>query len=69
MRYLLLAQLTSDDVAREIARLQRNYQFLSYGMIVAWVIVVVYVLLLVGREKKLKREIASLKVMLEEKQK
>ena len=69
MRYLLLAQLTSDDVAREIARLQRNYQFLSYGMIVAWVIVVVYVLLLVGREKKLKREIASLKIMLEEKQK
>ena len=69
MRYLLLAQLTSDDVVREIARLQRNYQFLSYGMIVAWVIVVVYVLLLVGREKKLKREIASLKVMLEEKQK
>ena len=69
MRYLLLAQLTSDDVAREIARLQRNYQFLSYGMIVAWVIVVVYVLLLVGREKNLKREIASLKVMLEEKQK
>jgi Sec-independent protein translocase protein TatA len=38
-------------------------------MIVAWAIVVVYVLLLVGREKKLKREIASLKVMLEEKQK
>ena len=66
---LLFAQLTSDDVAREIARLQRNYQFLSYGMIVAWTIVVIYVLLLVGREKKLKREIASLKVMLEEKQK
>ncbi|MGP8245702.1 MAG: hypothetical protein ACLQVN_14435 [Bryobacteraceae bacterium] len=65
----LFAQLTSDDVAREIVRLQRNYQFLSYGMIVAWAIVVIYVLLLVGREKKLKREIASLKVMLEEKQK
>ncbi len=38
-------------------------------MIVAWAIVVVYVLLLVGREKRLKREIAGLKVMLEEKQK
>jgi len=56
-------------VAREIARLQRNYQFLSYGMIVAWTIVVIYVLLMVGREKKLKREIAGLKIMLEEKQK
>ena len=65
----LFAQLTSDDVAREIIRLQRNYQFLSYGMIVAWVIVVIYVLLLVGREKKLKREIANLKIMLEERQK
>ena len=69
MPYVLLAQLTSDDVAREIARLQHNYQFLSYGLIVAWAIVVIYVLLLVGREKKLRREIASLKAMLEEKPK
>ncbi|MGA1994602.1 MAG: hypothetical protein ABSH45_02380 [Bryobacteraceae bacterium] len=65
----LFAQLTSDDVTREIARLQHGYYWLSWAMIVAWAIVVVYVLLLVGREKKLKREIASLKVMLEEKQK
>jgi len=65
----LLAQLTSDDVAREIARLQHGYRFLSAAMIVAWAIVVVYVLLLMGREKRLKREIAGLKVMLEEKQK
>jgi len=65
----LFAQITSDDVSREIARLQHGYQFLSVAMIVAWAVVVVYVLLLAGREKKLKREIASLKVMLEEKQK
>ena len=52
--------------SREIARLQRNYEFLCYGLIVAWLILVVYVLMMVGRERKLKREIAGLKAMLEE---
>ena len=66
--FLLLAQVTADDVSREIARLQRNYEFLSYGLIAAWVILAVYVLMMVGRERKLRREIAGLKAMLEEKQ-
>ncbi len=65
---LLLAQVTADDVSREIARLQRNYEFLSYGLIAAWLILAVYVLMMVSRERRLKREIASLKAMLEEKQ-
>jgi hypothetical protein len=65
----LLAQFTAEDVSREIARLQHGYRFLSIGMIVAWAIMVIYILMLVSREKKLKREIAGLKVMLEEKQK
>jgi CcmD family protein len=64
----LLAQYTADDIAREVARLQRNYEFLSYGLIVAWSVVVIYVLMMVARQKKLKREIAGLKAMLEEKQ-
>jgi len=63
--FALLLQ-SSDDVVREIARLQRNYEFLSYGLVVAWLILVVYVLMMVGRERKLKREIAGLKAMLEE---
>jgi hypothetical protein len=66
---LLLAQITPDDITREVERLQRNYQFLAYGWTVAWVILVVYVLLMVSRERKLKREIASLKAMLEDKPK
>ena len=66
--FLLLAQLTADDVSREIARLQRNYEFLSYGLIAAWLILAVYVLMMVSRERRLKREIASLKAMLEDKQ-
>jgi CcmD family protein len=62
---LLIAQ-TAEDIAFEIARLQRNFAFLCYGLIVAWLILVVYVLLMASRERKLKREIAGLKAMLEE---
>ena len=58
---------TADDVVREIARLQRNYEFLSYGLTAAWIILVIYVLMMVGRQKRLKREIANLRVMLEDK--
>jgi hypothetical protein len=58
---LLLAQVSPE------ASLQRNYEFLSYGLTAAWIILVIYVLLMVARERKLKREIASLKAMLEEK--
>ena len=64
--YALLLQ-NSEDVAREITRLQRNYEFLSYGLIVAWLILVIYVLMMVSRERRLKRELAHLKAMLEEK--
>ncbi|HTS65365.1 MAG TPA: CcmD family protein [Candidatus Acidoferrales bacterium] len=62
--YTLLLQ-SAEDVAREIARLQHGYQFLSYGLIVAWLLLVGYVLMMVARERKLKREIESLKAMLE----
>jgi CcmD family protein len=58
---------SAEDVTREIQRLQHGYEFLSYGLIVAWLILVVYVLMMIGREKKLKREIAGLRAMLEEK--
>jgi CcmD family protein len=66
---LLLAQFSAEDVAREVARLQRNYEFLSYGLTAAWIILVGYVLMMVARERRLKREIANLKAMLEEKRK
>jgi CcmD family protein len=61
MNPILLAQVTSEAV-----RLQHDYEFLSYGLIAAWVVLAVYVLMLAGRERRLKREIASLKAMLEE---
>ena len=66
---MLLAQVSPEDVRLELARLQRNFQFLSYGFAAAWIVLVVYVLMMVGREGRLKREIANLKAMLEERQK
>ena len=58
---------TADDVAREIARLQRNYEFLSYGLTAAWVILGVYVMMMLARQKRLKREISNLRAMLDDK--
>ena len=67
MYALMLLQVSTDDIVREMERLQRNFTFLNAGLWVAWLILVVYVLMLVGREGKLKREIAGLKAMLEDK--
>lgn len=66
---LLFAQVSVEELQREALRLQHDYTFLSYGLTAAWVITVIYVLMMVGRERRLKREIAGLKAMLEERQK
>ena len=65
--FALLLQPSVEDILLEKQRLQHNYQYLSYGLIAAWLILVVYVLMMVSRERKLKKEIASLRAMLEEK--
>jgi len=67
MYALMLLQASADDVVREMERLQRNFTFLNCGLWVAWLVLVVYVLMIVSRERKLKREIAGLKAMLEDK--
>ena len=67
--FLLAQAVSPEDLTREMGRLQRNYEFLSYGLIVAWLVLVVYVLMMVSRERRLKREIASLKAMMEERPK
>jgi CcmD family protein len=66
--YTLIAQITQDDLQREAMRLQHDYEFLTYGLIAAWVILAVYVMMMIGRQKKLKREIEGLRAMVEEKQ-
>jgi hypothetical protein len=63
----MLLQASPDDIVREMERLQRNFTFLNAGLWVAWLILVIYVLMIVSRERKLKREIAGLKAMLEDK--
>ncbi len=67
MYALMLLQASADEVVREMERLQRNFTFLNFGLWVAWLILVVYVLMMVSRERKLKREIAGLRAMLEDK--
>lgn len=67
--HTLLAQASPQDVVLELERLRRNFTFLSYGFAAAWIILTVYVLMMVGRERRLKQQIANLKAMLEERQK
>jgi CcmD family protein len=62
-----MLQVSPDDITFEMARLQRNYQFLSYGLVAAWIVLVAYVLMMVGRQRRLKREIASLRAILDDK--
>ena len=66
--YTLIAQITQDELQREALRLQHDYEFLTYGLIAAWVVLAAYVLMMIGRQKKLKREIEGLRAMVDEKQ-
>jgi CcmD family protein len=67
MLTILLSQVSPEDITLEMERLQRNYEFLKFGWIAAWVILAVYVLMMVGRQRKLKLEIDRLRTMLGEK--
>jgi CcmD family protein len=45
----------------------RNFTYLAYGLSAAWIIIVVYVLTLVSRERRLKSQLDSLQRLLEDK--
>ena len=47
---------------------QRNFLYMFYGFAAVWVILTGYVLTLVARERKLRREIENLKRMVGDKQ-
>ena len=47
----------------------RNFTFMFYGFTAAWAILVVYVLMLVAREKKLRKELDNLRSLVEYKEK
>ncbi len=43
----------------------RNFRFMFYGFLAAWLIVVFYVVLLAMRERKLRRELDRVRKMVE----
>ena len=43
----------------------RNFTFMFYGFLAAWLILVVYVLMLVARERKISEQLKSLKSMVD----
>ncbi|MGC8792208.1 MAG: CcmD family protein [Bryobacteraceae bacterium] len=47
----------------------RNLTYMFYGLLAAWLILAVYVAALAGRGRRLERELANLRRMLEDRQK
>ncbi len=48
---------------------QRNFLYMFYGFLAAWLIVVVYVVSIAARERKINRDIEVLKRMIEDREK
>ena len=46
----------------------RNFQFMFYGLAAAWLVVVIYGLTLLARERKINDEIKRLKSMIEDRE-
>jgi CcmD family protein len=46
----------------------RNFTFLFYGFLAAWLILIVYVVVIAARESKLRNEIERLRRMVEERE-
>ncbi len=61
-----LLQAPDDAIREEIGRLQRNFQGLIWGFVAAWVILMAYTLMIVFRERKIRREMERLKNMVED---
>jgi len=48
---------------------ERNFTYMFYGFAAAYVLLAAYLLTLVGRESKLRKEVENLKRMIEEREK
>jgi hypothetical protein len=66
MPLAMLLQSPDDAIRDEIGRLQRNFQGLIWGFVAAWVILLAYTLMIVLRERKIRREMERLKNMVED---
>jgi CcmD family protein len=47
---------------------QRNFAYMFYGFAAAWVVIAVYVLTLVSRERRIARQVQDVRRMLEERE-
>jgi CcmD family protein len=65
MLALLLAQVSPEDVSLEIERIHRNWEFMWRGLIAAWVVLAIYVLMMVARQRQLRKEIERLRLMIQ----
>jgi len=65
----MLLQAAYDPIREEIGRLQRNFQGLIWGFVAAWAILLIYTMMLAGRERKIRREMERLKSVVEETEK
>lgn len=45
---------------------QRNFLFLCYGLVTAWAVLMIYVVMLVRREKKINYDMAELRRLVEQ---
>jgi hypothetical protein len=63
---LALLQTTGEFTPAEYAR---NFQFLFYGLLTAWLVLLAFVVVLASRERKLRQELRRLRTMLEDKEK
>lgn len=64
-----LLQAQYDPIRDEIGRLQRNFQGLVWGFVAAWLILLIYTVMIVFRERKIRREMERLKNMVEDTEK
>lgn len=48
---------------------ERNFTYMFYGFLAAWLVLVAYVVALVSRERKIKKELENLKRMIEDQEK
>lgn len=46
----------------------RNFTYMFYGFLAAWLVLCAYVVSLVARERKIKRELERLRLMVEDKE-
>lgn len=58
-----LLQVTGEFTREEY---QRNFQFLFYGLLTAWLVLLGFVVVLAGRERRLRRELERLRLMIED---